>query len=106
MRPLLEVIAFYSLTLLNDYYRQYDYIIKAETSEEDGPLILSQIDYEDNELERRNQADGSMADDPGRVGEFYKDVDEALLEPILQYYDNDMTYLGYGLDKTSWKLTF
>ena len=67
---------------------------------------MSQIDYQDAELERRNQADGSLADDPASVGEFYKDVDETILEPILQYYDKDMTYLGYGLDKTNWKLTF
>ena len=93
-------------SMLSRVFRQYDYIIKAETSDEDGPLILNQIEYKDSELERRNQADGSLADDPASVGQFYKDVDPTLLEPILQYYEKDMAYLGYGLDRTEWKLTF
>ena len=88
------------------FLRQYDYIVKAETSNEDGPLILTQIQYKDTELERRNQANGSLANDPARVGKFYSDVDDALLESILQYYNKDLIYLGYGLDKTAWKLTF
>ena len=32
--------------------------------------------------------------------------DPLLLDPILEYYEKDMQYLGYGLDKTNWKLTF
>ena len=52
-----------------------------------------------------NQTNCTFADDPAIVGEFDKDVDETTLEPILQYYDKDMTYLGYGPDKINWKLT-
>ena len=54
--------------------RQYDYIIKAETSTEDAPVILNQIDYNETELEHRNTADGSLADDPAAVGNVYKDI--------------------------------
>ena len=61
-------------TCLENTFRQYDYIIKAETSSEDAPIILNQIDYKEAELEHRNTADGSLADDPAAVGSVYKDI--------------------------------
>ena len=62
------------LTCIKKWFRQYDYIIKAETSTEDAPIILNQIDYNETELEHRNTADGSLADDPAAVGSVYKDI--------------------------------
>ena len=40
----------------------------------------------------------------GYISDLWKDP--LLLDPILEYYEKDMQYLGYGLDKTNWKLTF
>jgi len=47
-----------------------------------------------------------LAKDPAAVGKLYKDVPEGILNTILEYYQKDMTYLGYGLDKKNWLLTF
>jgi hypothetical protein len=57
-------------------------------------------------LEHRNEADGSLAGDPAAVGKLYKDIPEGVLSAILEYYHKDMAYLGYGLDKKNWLLTF
>jgi len=86
--------------------RQYDYIIKAETSEEDAQGILSLLGKEDDSLEHRNEADGSFASNPAAVGVFYKEADENVLNNILEYYQKDMDYLGYGIDRLNWLLTF
>ena len=61
-------------TGLENIFRQYDYIIKAETSTEDAPIILNKIDYKETQLEHRNTADGSLANDPAAVGAVYKDI--------------------------------
>jgi len=92
--------------VLSTVFRQYDYIIKAETSSEDAPVILNALNYVEKELEHRNEAEGSLSSDPSSVGEFYKNIEPLLLDPILEYYQKGMTYLGYGLDRTNWKLTF
>ena len=69
-----EKLFFLFSTRIQKSFRQYDYIIKAETSTEDAPIILNQIDYNETELEHRNTADGSLADDPAAVGSVYKDI--------------------------------
>ena len=76
MWTLFEVKNYFFLfsTRIQKSFRQYDYIIKAETSTEDAPIILNQIDYNETELEHRNTADGSLADDPAAVGSVYKDI--------------------------------
>lgn len=61
---------------------------------------------DDSPSERRNQAANSLAQDPAAVGELYKDVPDGILNNILEYYSKDLRYLGYGLDKTNWRLTF
>ena len=56
--------------------------------------------------EHRNEAENSFAKDPAAVGQLYKDLDEDTLNAILKYYEKDFIYLGYGLDRTNWALTF
>ena len=86
--------------------RQFDYIIKAETSEEDAQLVLDLLSVGVSELERRNEAENSLARDPAAVGQLYKDIQPGILNTIMEYYQKDLTYLGYGLDKVNWRLTF
>ena len=96
MRTLSKVDILFGSEFFKKYFRQYDYIIKAETSTEDAPIILNQIDYNETELEHRNTADGSLADDPAAVGTVYKDI--ARVDHVIIWVS-----LGFPLQLLSYK---
>lgn len=95
--------------------RQYDYIIKAESIEDDSRYMLELIHskkFAENpekltmpdtisKLEHRNKANNSLSENPDNIGVPFQQFGDDVLNPIFEYYKLDFELLGYTYDRNT-----